>query len=149
MKTILCGLSICLVLFSASCDSKAVPVAFAKTCDKANDGTTVEITGYFKDIGMTMCSKHGNEPMRCPVNFGETPELKEGLVNVYIDLGSGENSVEELEDKRLEIRDMNGEKVETSQKVKLTADVTVLDTPRDDKMLQDCFVTAKKIEKAK
>jgi hypothetical protein len=149
MKKIFGFLGIFAVLVAAGCDYKGVPVAFAKTCDKANDDTTVEVVGFFNNTGSSMCSSSGNSPMRCPINFVETANGDKNIVRSDIDLGSGASSVENVEGKGLTIHDINGEVVENTTKVKVTANVNVIEGGYDDKNLQGCYVTVKKIEKVK
>ncbi|MEZ5305912.1 MAG: hypothetical protein R2684_02080 [Pyrinomonadaceae bacterium] len=141
---VLVGISVVMV----GCDSKGTPVAFASTCDKANDDARIETTGYFNNTGSAMCSKSGNGPMRCPINFVETPGKEDGIVRAEIDLGAGASSIEDVKGKGLTIHDDKNEVIDNNQKVKIVADVNVLDTPREDKKLQNCWVVVKKIEKA-
>ncbi len=149
MRLVLSGMLVGLVFLAMGCNTSGVPVAFGKTCDKANDDTTVEVTGYFNNTGSAMCSKSGGNPMRCPINFVETPNGDKQIVRSEVDLGSGASSVENIEGKGLTIHDMNGEVVDNTHKVKIVANVYVIDGGYDDKNLQGCYVTVKKIEKVK
>lgn len=136
-------------LFVSACDYKGTPVEYAQTCDKANDGQYVEVVGYFKNTGSAMCSKRGNEPMRCPVNFYDTPDQPKPIYS-SIDLGSGASSIENVEGKGLIIRDINKEPVENTDKVKVTASVMVYSSPPSpDAKNAPCSLTVKKIEKIK
>lgn len=137
-----------LCLAAVGCSSKGTPVEFASTCDKANDDKRVEITGFFNNTGSAMCSSGYGNPMRCPIDVVADSNIKENIVRAEIDLGSGANYIEDVKGKGLTIRDDKGEVVENSQKVKITADVNTLDTPREDKKYQSCWVVVKKIEKA-
>ncbi len=149
MRLVLLGMLIGLVCLAMGCNTTGVPVAFGKTCDKANDDTTVETVGYFNNTGSAMCSKSGNSPMRCPVNFVETANGDKNIVRSEIDLGNGASSIENIEGKGLTIHDMNGEVVDNNTKVKIVADVNVIDGGYDDKNLQGCYVQVNKIEKVK
>ena len=61
-------------LFAAGCDYKGKPVEYSGICNKENDKEYIEVVGFFKNNGSAMCSKRGNEPMRCPVDFVDTPD---------------------------------------------------------------------------
>ncbi len=148
MKNYLFLMIVGVCMISFGCDYTGVPVEFASTCDKANDDKTVEVVGYFDNTGSSMCSKSGKNPMRCPINFVDAPKSDKPLVRTEIDLGSGASSIENVEGQGLKIHDKDGNLVENSQKVKITANVNVLDTPRDDPKTQNCYVVVKKIEKA-
>lgn len=136
-----------LVLFSVGCNYSGTPVQFANVCDKANDDKYVEVTGFFNNSGSAMCSKSGNEPMRCPVDFNDGPQT-EKPIRAYIDKGSGASSIDAEQGKALRIKDDKGEFVENANKVKIVADVTVFDAPPSDPKSAACFITIKKIEKA-
>jgi hypothetical protein len=148
MKNYLFLIIVSLCLFSIGCDYTGVPVEFASTCDKANDDKTVEVTGYFNNTGSSMCSKSGKSPMRCPIDFVSEPKGEKDIVRAELDLGSGGSSIENVEGEGLKIHDKDGGLVENTQKVKITANVNVLDTPRSDPKYQACWVVVKKVEKA-
>lgn len=148
MKKCLFLAVIALCFLAIGCNSTGVPVEFAKTCDKANDDKTVEITGYFNNTGSAMCSSGYGNPMRCPIDFVSEPNKQDGIVRAEIDLGSGANYIAKDDVKGLIIHDDKNQVVENSNKVKITADVNTLDTPREDKKYQNCWVVVKKIEKA-
>jgi hypothetical protein len=131
------------VVWVAGCNAKGTPVDYSKTCDKANDKTNVEVVGYFNNTGGAMCSKSGNEPMRCPINFVSAPGEK-NAIRAYIDKGSGKSEIDGVDGKGLKIRDDKGEFVENSQKVRIVARVKRLDSVGAD----ECYVTVKKIEMA-
>jgi hypothetical protein len=133
-------------VFAAGCNYTGTPVEYAQACDKANDDKYVEVTGYFKNTGSAMCSKSGNGPMRCPIEFVEGPNT-EKPIRVYIDKGTGNSEIDNPEEKGLKIKDDKGEIVENTQKVKIVASVNVLDVTTDPKSA-GCYMTAKKIEKA-
>lgn len=134
-------------LAMAGCNYTGTPVQFANACDKANDDKHVEVSGYFKNTGSAMCSKSGNEPMRCPIEFVEGPNT-EKPIRVYIDKGSGKSEIDNPDPKKgLEIKDDKGEVVDNTQKVKIVADVSVLDALPANSNSAGCFMTAKKIEK--
>lgn len=136
--------------FMLGCNYTGKPVEFGATCNKENDDQYVEVVGHFKNTGSAMCSKSGNEPMRCPIDFIDAPGSSVVPIRAYIDKGSGKSSIDAAEGKPLVITDERGEAVENSQKVKIVADVNVLDdavrtgstTPS-----AGCFLTVKKIEK--
>jgi hypothetical protein len=134
---------------AAGCNYTGKPVEFAKVCDKENHKQYVEITGYFKNSGSAMCSKSGNNPMRCPVGFVDTQDQKLPVL-VELDLGSGASSIENVEGKPLVIHDDKKQEVSNTEKVKLTAEAFVPDsTPMPDAKYAPCVLTAKKVEKAK
>ncbi len=127
------------------CNATGTPSDFAHMCDKPNDGNNVEVVGYFNNTGSAMCSKSGNEPMRCPIDFVNAPGGdKANAVRAYIDKGNGKSEVEATEGKGLEIHDATGALIDNSQKVKIVARVKRLDAAGKD----GCYVTVKKIEKA-
>ncbi|MFN0138776.1 MAG: hypothetical protein ACKVQW_01650 [Pyrinomonadaceae bacterium] len=136
--------------FAASgCSTTGTPVEYSGLCDKANDDKRVEVTGFLDNNGSAMCSSGYGNPMRCPIKFKDTLG-NEKWINADIDKGSGANSTDEVEKgKGLKIKDDKGEFVERTQKVKLTADVNVLDTPSNSPTSAGgCYVVVKKIEKA-
>ncbi len=135
-------------LFAAGCNYTGKPVEWARTCDKENDKQYVEIVGFFKNSGSAMCSRRGNEPMRCPISFVDKADQPKPI-NANIDLGSGASSVENVDGKGLIIRDEKKEDIDNSQKVKITASVMVFDGPQDPNAnYSPCALTVKKIEKA-
>ncbi|HNQ15798.1 MAG TPA: hypothetical protein PKM58_09560, partial [Pyrinomonadaceae bacterium] len=79
-------------LFAAGCDYKGKPVEYSGICNKENDKEYIEVVGFFKNNGSAMCSKRGNEPMRCPVDFVDTPDQAKPVM-ANIDLGSGASSI--------------------------------------------------------
>lgn len=135
-------------LFFVGCNYTGTPVEYANTCNKENDDKYVEVVGFFNNTGSAMCSKSGNEPMRCPIDFKESPTSDKIPIRAYIDKGSGASSIDAEKDKPLKIKDDKGEFVENSQKVKIVADVNVLDALPPDSKSAGCFLTVKKIEKA-
>lgn len=136
-----------LCFWSFGCSYTAVPVEYANVCDKNNDGKYVEVVGFFKNTGSAMCSKSGNEPMRCPIQLIDKPDQPKP-VSAYIDLGSGANYVGKDDAKGLIIRDDKNEVVENSQKVKVTASLMVYSTPsKPTDNFAPCSLTVKKIEK--
>jgi len=148
MKKILFLLGIGLCVAGVGCNYQGVPVEFANTCDKANDNKTIEVTGFFNNTGSAMCSRSGNGPMRCPVDFVDMAGRKKDIVRSELDLGSGASSIENVDGQGLRIHDDKGELIENSQKVKITAVAKVFDTPRTDEKYQACYVVVKKLEKA-
>lgn len=137
-----------LCLFVSGCNYTGIPVEYANVCDKKNDRQYVEVVGYFKNSGSAMCSKSGNEPMRCPIQFVDKTDQPKP-VSAYIDLGSGASSISKDDAKGLIIRDDKNEVIENSQKVKVTASLMVYDTPsKPTDNYAPCSLTVKKIEKA-
>jgi hypothetical protein len=134
----------CTLFGIAGCNPTGTPVDFAHMCDKPNDDKNVEVVGYFNNTGSAMCSKSGNEPMRCPIDFVNAPGEKANAVRAYIDKGSGKSEIEAADGKGLQIHDATGALVENSQKVKIVARVKRLDSAGKD----GCYVNVKKIEKA-
>ncbi len=132
--------------FTAGCNYTGKPVEFANICDKANDRQYVEVTGFFRNTGSAMCSKSGNEPMRCPIGFADKEDALP--VMAYIDLGSGASSIENVEGKGLLIRDDKNQDITNKDKVKVTASLRVYDSPpQPDAKYVNCSITVKKIEK--
>lgn len=136
-----------LCFLSVGCNYTGKPVEYAGICDKANDDKYVETVGFFNNTGSAMCSKSGNEPMRCPIDFIDAVGSTKTPIRAYIDKGSGASSIDAEKDKPLKIKDDKGEFIENSTKVKIVADVTVFDTPPSDGKSAPCFITVKKIEK--
>lgn len=148
MKKILFFICLGLCFFVSGCNYTGIPVEYANVCDKKNDKQYVEVVGYFKNTGSAMCSKSGNEPMRCPIQLVDKPDQPKP-VSAYIDLGSGASSISKDDAKGLTIRDDKNEVVENSQKVKVTASLMVYDTPsKPTDNFAPCSLTVKKIEKA-
>lgn len=140
-------LIIAISAFTLGCNYTGKPVEFSAACNKENDDQYVEIVGYFKNTGIAMCSKSGNEPMRCPIDFIDAPGSSVIPIRGYIDKGSGKSSIDAAEGKPLVITDEKGEPVSNDQKVKIVADINVFDTPPTDAKMAACFMTVKKIEK--
>lgn len=138
-----------LCLIVSGCSYNAVPVEYAKTCNQENNDKYVEVVGYFNNTGSAMCSKSGNEPMRCPIDFIDAPGSTVIPIRAYIDKGSGASSIDAEKGQPLKIKDDKNEFVENSQKVKIIADVTVLSESSKvgDTKSAGCFLTVKKIDK--
>ncbi len=130
-------------LFFVGCNSSGTPVEYANICDKANDDNNVEVVGFFNNTGSAMCSKSGNNPMRCPIDFISAPGAG-NPIRAHIDKGSGASSIDAADGKPLQIKDDKSETVENSQKVKIVARVKRLDNGGVD----GCYITVKKIDKA-
>lgn len=148
MKNFLFLIITAFCLAAIGCNYTGTPVEYANMCNKENDDKYVETVGFFNNTGSAMCSKSGNEPMRCPIDFIEAVGSTKTPIRAYIDKGSGASSIDAEKDQPLKIKDDKGEVIENSQKVKIVADVTVFDTPPSDGKTAPCFVTVKKIEKA-
>lgn len=137
-----------LVLVFTGCNYTGIPVEYANVCDMANNDKYVEVAGYFKNTGSAMCSKRGDEPMRCPIEFVDKPDQPKP-VSMYIDLGSGASSISKDETKGLIIHDEKNEVIENTQKVKVTGNLMVYSgTPDPKANYAPCSITVKKIEKA-
>lgn len=147
MRKLLFLMTVGICLASVGCNYTGTPVEYANMCNKENDDKYVEVVGFFNNTGSAMCSKSGNEPMRCPIDFIEAVGSTKIPIRVYIDKGSGKSSIDAEKDKPLKITDDKGEVIENSQKVKIVADVNVFDTPPTDGKTAPCFATVKKIEK--
>ncbi len=133
----------------SGCNYSGTPVEWANTCDKANDDKYVEVVGFFYNSGSAMCSKSGKEPMRCPIDFIDSVGSTKIPIRAYLDKGSGASSIDAAKDQPLKITDEKKEIVENSQKVKIVADVNVLDLPPSEVgKSAGCYLTVKKIEKA-
>lgn len=129
-------------VMAAGC-AAPIPVEFATTCDKAHDKKTVEVTGFLNNSGSAMCSKTGNEPMRCPVDFVAEMANPKAPLRAFIDKGDGSNEINAAGSEGLKIRDDKGVFVEKGTKVKITAKVKRLDAAGSD----SCYLTVKKIER--
>lgn len=148
MKKYLFLMVLGLSLMASGCNYTGIPVEYANVCDMKNNGQYVEVVGFFKNTGSAMCSKSGNEPMRCPIGLVDKPDQPKP-VSAYIDLGSGASSISKDDAKGLIIRDDKNEVVENSQKVKVTASLMVYTGAPDPKAnYAPCSLTVKKIEKA-
>ncbi len=133
--------------FAAGCNYTGKPVEWAQLCDRANHKQYIEVVGFFKNNGSAMCSRSGNQPMRCPVGFVDTADQPKPVL-ADIDLGSGASSIENDETKGLIIHDDNKQVVENTQKVKVTAELFAPDAPPNpDSKFSPCVLTVKKIEK--
>lgn len=139
-----------LCLLATGCNYTGTPVEYANMCNKENDDKYVEVVGFFNNTGSAMCSKSGNEPMRCPIDFIDAVGSTKIPIRAYIDKGSGASSIDAEKDKPLKITDDKKEVIENTQKVKIVADVTVFDEGSrvGDSKSAPCFITVKKIEKA-
>lgn len=150
MKNYLFLTIIGLCFLVAGCNYTGTPVEYANICAKENDDKYVEVVGFFNNSGSAMCSKSGKEPMRCPIDFIDSPASDKIPIRAYIDKGSGASSIDAEKNQPLKIKDDKGEVIENSQKVKIVADVTVFDEASKvgDTKSAACFITVKKIEKA-
>lgn len=121
------------------------PVEYANVCDKANDEKRVQVVGYLDNSGSAMCSSGYGRGMHCPVSFKDDLGA-ETSISADIDKGKGASEIDEYEKgSGLKIKDDKGEFIERTQKVKITADVKVLDTPGPKSA--GCYVMVNKIEK--
>ena len=133
-------------LMTIRCGS-GTPVEYTNLCDKANDDKRVQVTGFLDNNGSAMCSSGYGHPMECPIRFKDALE-NEKWINADIDMGSGSSEVGEVEKgKGLKIKDDNGDFIERTQKVKLTADLRVFETPPSDQKSAGCVLNVVKIEK--
>ncbi len=128
----------------SGCSSKGMPVDYANICDPANNKKVVEVSGYFNPVRSVMCSTSKSVPwMTCPVPFVNTPGANLPLT-ANIDLGKGANQIDK---EQLQIRDDKGAIVPGTQKVTITAKVSVFTPPPRDKKEAPCYLmVVKKIE---
>lgn len=147
MKNYLWIVIIGLVAFAAGCSGPPVAVEYSATCTKENSGKYVEVVGFFNNTGSAMCSKRGNEYMKCPINFVSAPGAGKPM-RAELYKTTGNNAVDNPGEKGLKITDDKGQNVENADKVKLTGKVFFFgdSTPADADYLP-CSVTVDKIEK--
>lgn len=104
-------IAICtLLLFISSCAVTGEPVEFAKACDLANDGKTLQVTGVLMPRKSVFCSNRGGR-MECPFDFQESATAQSRMT-ADIEVGSGANTMDEVpkgfKKEDLKVRDNNG-----------------------------------------
>jgi len=102
-----------LLFFVSGCSVTGEPVEFAKACDQANDGKTLQVTGVLKPRTSIFCSNRGGR-MECPFDFQESASGT-SKITADIEVGSGANSMDEVQKgfkkEDLKIRDNAGNPV--------------------------------------
>lgn len=121
---------------------KGEPVEYSHACDQTYDKELVEIPGYFHNTGSAMCSRSGKSPMRCPIEFVESPSSTKGI-RAYITKGNGSSETNAVEGEGLKIRDNKGKFIDNTTKIKLTAKVHRLTSIGADR----CYVDVWRIER--
>ena len=121
---------------------KGEPVEYAHACDKTYDKELVEFSGYFHNTGSAMWSRHGKSPMRCPIEFVESPSSTKGI-RAYITKGNGSSETNAVDGEGLKIRDNKKNFIDNTTKIKLTAKVHRLDSVGADR----CYVDVWRIER--
>lgn len=141
MRISIMGLFLILI---ASCSSKpGEPMAFPTTCNDADDGKYVAITGYLTDGGSLYCSNTGGR-MDCNFTLMEKPDGGAKIL-ASIAQGSGANSVEDFgksyKRSDLKIHDNSGGMVNVGDKVTLSGKFSVVPGG------SSCFITVDRIDK--
>lgn len=102
-----------LVLLVTSCSVTGEPVEFAKACDQANDGKTLQVTGVLMPRKSIFCSNRGGR-MECPFDFQESA-AGPNKITADIEVGSGANTMGEVpkgfKKEDLKVRDNSGDLV--------------------------------------
>jgi len=128
----------------SACASKTgEPMAFPNTCNEADDGKYVAISGYLTDEGSLFCSNTGGR-MDCDFRLTEKPDGGAKII-ASIAQGSGKSSVEDFgssyKKSDLKIHDNSGGMVKIGDKVTLTGKYSA--APGGS----SCFITVDKIDK--
>src|SRR5438477_9450850 len=87
---------LCLLAMAACASKTGEPMAFPTTCNEADDGKYVAITGYLTDGGSLYCSNIGGR-MDCNFDLTEKPGGGAKII-ASIAQGSGRSSVEDFGD---------------------------------------------------
>ena len=99
-----------LLLFISGCAVTGEPVEFAKACDLANDGKTLQVTGVLVPRSSVFCSNRGGR-MECPFDFQELAAAQNKMT-ADIEVGSGANTMDEVpkgfKKEDLKVRDNTG-----------------------------------------
>lgn len=102
-----------LLLLFSSCAVTGEPVEFAKACDLANDGKTLQVTGVLMTRKSIFCSNRGGR-MECPFDLQESP-TGQNKITADIEVSSGANSMDEVpkgfKKEDLKVRDNAGNPV--------------------------------------
>ena len=132
------------ILFVACAAKQGEPMAFPTTCNEADDGKYVAITGYLTDGGSLYCSNIGGR-MDCDFDLTEKPGGGGAKIIASIAQGSGRSSVEDFGDSYkasdLKIHDNSGGMVKVGDKVTVTGKYSA--APGGS----SCFITVDKIDK--
>ena len=101
------------LLLVSGCSVTGEPVEFAKACDQANDGKTLQVTGVLMPRKSIFCSNRGGR-MECPFDFVETPGSDKKMT-ADIEVGGGANAMDEVpkgfKKEDLNVRDNAGERI--------------------------------------
>src|SRR5205809_7087156 len=116
------------ILLVACAAKQGEPMAFPTTCNEADDGKYVAITGYLTDGGSLYCSNTGGR-MEC--NFDLTEKPGGGAkIGASIAQGSGRSSGEEFGDSsqasELKLHDSSGGSVKAGDRVPLTGKLSMI-----------------------
>jgi hypothetical protein len=134
---------LCLIAIGACASKPAEQMAFPTTCNEADDGKYVAITGYLTDEGSLYCSNTGGR-MDCNFRLTEKPDGGAKII-ASIAQGSGKSSVEDFEGSYkksdLKIHDNSGGMVKIGDKVTVTGKYSA--APGGS----SCFITVDKIDK--
>lgn len=147
MKVIIFFVAAMAAIVSVGCKGTPVPMEYAAVCDKANDKKYVEVVGYFNNNGSAMCSKRGQEAMKCPVYFVSEPGAPKPM-RAELYLGETKNGVVNPEKNGLKITDDKGAFVENAEKVKITGSIfNFSGSATGETDYLPCSVTVDKVEK--
>lgn len=101
------------LLLVSGCAVTGEPVEFARACDQANDGKTLQVTGVLMPRKSIFCSNRGGR-MECPFDFQESA-ASQNKMTADIEVGSGSNTMDEVprgfKKEDLKIRDNQGDPV--------------------------------------
>lgn len=110
---IVTGLCFSIVLLVTSCSVTGEPVEFARACDQANDGKTLQVSGVVMPRKSIFCSNRGGR-MECPFDFQESA-AGQNKMTADIEVGSGANTMDEVpkgfKKEDLKVRDNAGNPV--------------------------------------
>ena len=82
------------MVLASSCAVTGEPVEFAKACDLANDGKTLQVSGVLMTRKSIFCSNRGGR-MECPFDLQESP-TGQNKITADIEVSSGANSMDEV-----------------------------------------------------
>lgn len=83
-----------MLMLVSGCGVNGEPVEFAKACDLANDGKTLQVSGVLMPRKSVFCSNRGGR-MECPFDFQESA-IAPGKMTADIEVGSGANTMDEV-----------------------------------------------------
>jgi hypothetical protein len=134
---------LCLIAMAACASKPGEPMAFPTTCNEADDGKYVAITGYLTDDGSVYCSATGGR-MDCNLTLTEKPDGGAKIL-ASVAQGTGKSSIEDFgssyKKSDLKIHDNSGGMVKIGDKVTLTGKFSVIPGG------SSCFITVDKIDK--